>query len=265
MSWAFYIVAMFIGLSCITMLFFMPETKYMGSRSPNVPGQSDIGARDTEKARSQTEEDIHSDHVERPAALQKESYLRGLASFGRADPNVSFVKVLLRPFVLVGYPTVLWASLVYGVSLGWNVIIGASVAQLFGFAYEFDSQAQGLVFLSPFVGSIVGAWLCGSVSDSAANYLTRKNNGIREPEMRLPTICMGTVLLFAGALIASLTYHYHTHWAGPVIGLGVLTAGSQIGVSLSMSYALDCHKEVSIPLPVEHLEDSMLTSSSSCQ
>lgn len=239
---------MFIGLNCLTMFFFMAETKYTNSRLPINLGISE-GQLDPEKICAQNIEDIRRSSCNDPevqaSTPQKDSYLRELLPFRKADPEVSLLKVFLRPFALVCYPTVLWASLTYGVSLGWNVIVGSTVAQLFGEPYGFDSQAQGLVFLSLFAGSIVGAWLCGSVSDSCANYLTRKNDGIREPEMRLPTMCMGTLLLVFGSLMASLTYRYHTHWAGPVIGLGVLTAGAQIGVSLSMSYALDCHKEVS--------------------
>jgi hypothetical protein len=30
----------------------------------------------------------------------------------------------------------------------------------------------------------------------------------------------------------------------PVVGLGVLSVGSQMGATLAMSYSLDCHKEV---------------------
>lgn len=167
--------------------------------------------------------------------------------FRKSDQDENLMKIFFRPFILALYPTVLWACVVYGVSLGWNIILGVTVAQLFAEPYGFDSQAQGLVFLSPFVGSLIGSWLCGSCSDSMANYFTRKNGGIREPEMRLPTICIATLLTSLGAVTASLTYHYHTHWAGPVVGLGILTAGAQMGVSLSMSYALDCHKEVSAP------------------
>ncbi|KAF9766320.1 hypothetical protein IL306_001299 [Fusarium sp. DS 682] len=253
MAWAFYIVAMFIGLNCLTMFFFMTETKYTNPRFPTSLGISEQGQAE-EKICTQNIEHVHrsscNDSEAQPSAPLKDSYLRELLPFRKGDSQVSLLEVFLRPFALVCYPTVLWASMIYGVSLGWNVIIGSTVAQLFGGPYGFDSQAQGLIFLSPFVGSIVGAWLCGSVSDSWSNYLTRKNDGIREPEMRLPTMCMGTSLLLFGSLIASLTYHYHTHWAGPVVGLGVLTAGAQIGVSLSMSYALDCHKELSVELMV---------------
>jgi hypothetical protein len=52
------------------------------------------------------------------------------------------------------------------------------------------------------------------------------------------------VLTFLGALMASLTYQAKIHWAGPIVGLGVLSAGAQMGATLAMSYSLDSHKEV---------------------
>ena len=62
--------------------------------------------------------------------------------------------------------------------------------------------------------------------------------------MRLPACAIAVVLTFFGALIASLTYQAHTHWAGPIVGFGVLSAGAQMGATLAMAYSLDCHKEV---------------------
>ena len=62
--------------------------------------------------------------------------------------------------------------------------------------------------------------------------------------MRLPTCIIAAVLTFLGALLSGLTYHYKTHWAGPIVGFGVLSAGAQMGATLAISYALDCHKEV---------------------
>jgi hypothetical protein len=44
--------------------------------------------------------------------------------------------------------------------------------------------------------------------------------------------------------MASLAYHAKTHWIGPVMGFGVLSAGAQMGATLAMSYSLDCHREV---------------------
>jgi hypothetical protein len=63
--------------------------------------------------------------------------------------------------------------------------------------------------------------------------------------MRLPTCLIAAILTFLGALMAGLSYHSKTHWSGPIVGFGVLSAGGQMGATLAMSYALDCHKDVS--------------------
>lgn len=68
--------------------------------------------------------------------------------------------------------------------------------------------------------------------------------------MRLPTCIIAAALTFVGGLISALCLHYQTHWAGPIIGYGILSAGGQMGATLAMSYALDCHKELSVELMV---------------
>lgn len=78
-----------------------------------------------------------------------------------------------------------------------------------------------------------------------ANYYTKRNSGIREAEMRLPTCAIAAVFVFFGALMAGLTHDNTTHLSGPIIGFGVLSVGGQMGATLAMSYSLDCHREVS--------------------
>lgn len=117
----------------------------------------------------------------------------------------------------------------------------------------FNSGDQGLIFISPFIGSLFGTYLCGPLADRIANWATKRNHGIREPEMRLPACAIAVALVFFGALIASLTYNATTHWSGPIIGFGILSAGAQMGATLAMAYSLDCHKEVSLLLINLHI------------
>ncbi|KAF2666571.1 MFS general substrate transporter [Microthyrium microscopicum] len=116
--------------------------------------------------------------------------------------------------------------------------------------YEFDSQAQGLIFLSPFIGSIIGTYLCGPLSDAIANFYTKRNRGIREPEMRLPACAIAALFTAVGAIIVAVTLNNRSHWSGPAIGLGVLSIGAQMGATLAMAYSLDSHKELSAELMV---------------
>jgi MFS family permease len=126
MNWAFYIVAIAAGVSFIPMFFFMPETKFTGSR-PTVRIMSDEQGHDEKTVSGEHIEAIEDDDF----APEKGSYLKSLSFWPKGDPNVSLRKAFLAPFVLLAYPTILWSCLIYGFALGWNVILGASVAQLF--------------------------------------------------------------------------------------------------------------------------------------
>jgi hypothetical protein len=238
----------------VSMFFFMPETKFTGTRTiisipatdkPDPDGKT-ISVENVEIIQT-NKDSSNSDGLHPQSLVSAKTYTKDLAFCGKNDPNISLRKAFLAPFVLIAYPTVLWSCLIYGLALGWNVILGATTAQLFAPPpYNFNSSAQGLVFLSPFIGSLIGTYLCGPFADRVANWYTKRNDGVREPEMRLPTCAIAAALMFLGTLMAGLTYHNKTHWAGPIVGFGVLSAGGQMGATLAMSYSLDCHKDVSI-------------------
>ncbi|PCG93378.1 Major facilitator superfamily domain, general substrate transporter [Penicillium occitanis (nom. inval.)] len=258
MRWAFFIVAICIGVNMITMFFLMPETKFTGYRPVLVAVENDPSIRDDLKPigsehRENVAIDLRDDIIEqeRSRSPKKKTFVQDLAYYSTTESQLNLFKIFLRPFVLMVFPTVLWASALYGMSLSWNVILGSTVAQLFGVEpYYFSSGPQGLIFLSPFIGSLIGTYLCGPIADRVATYFTIRNDGIREPEMRLPTCIVAAALTMIGAVISGVTYHYKTHWSGPIVGFAVLSAGAQMGATLSMSYALDCHKELSAELMV---------------
>ncbi|KAJ5774896.1 Major facilitator superfamily domain general substrate transporter [Penicillium paradoxum] len=241
MDWAFWIVAIFVGVSVVSMFFFMPETKYDGPRP------------DPFKTTKTTQDSDSKDEVmvQDSAPIPKKTFTQELKFWSRGDPTVDLLHVFLRPFVLLAYPTVLWSCCIYGMALSWNVILGASVAQLFAPPpYNFNSNAQGLFFLSPFIGSLFGVFFSGTACDWIANFFTKRNNGVREPEMRLPTCLLAAFFTFFGALWFGLSYKHSLHWGMPVVGAGILSVGSQMGTTLGMSYALDCHKELSVEIMV---------------
>ncbi|KAG9234662.1 major facilitator superfamily domain-containing protein [Amylocarpus encephaloides] len=256
--WAFFVIAIAIFINQLTLIFYMPETKFLGKRPQILP--PGVSEETLEKSETQYIENAISDgcgtgdetgDTDLHSVIPKRSYLQNLSIFSHPDPTINLRKTFFRPFVLMAYPTVIWSSVIYGLSLGWNVILGASVAQLFAPPpYLFRSGAQGLIFISPFLGSLVGTYLCGPFADRIANWATKRNHGVREPEMRLPACAIAATFTFAGVLLSSLTYHAKTHWAGPIVGFGVLSVGAQMGATLAMAYSLDCHKELSGELMV---------------
>ncbi|RDW92263.1 hypothetical protein BP5796_01657 [Coleophoma crateriformis] len=245
MSWAFYLLGMGLFLSFVLVIFFMPETAYFGVRPVISLTAPEVDSTD-EKTSATTSQGIVAAIEESAIDVPRTTYFETLKPWGIVNPHVSLKKCFLRPFVLLAYPTILWASLVYGMSLAWNVILALTIAQLFAPPpYSFNSGAQGLIFLSPMIGSLVGTYVCGPLADKIAIQATRRNNGIREPEMRLPIATVAAFLTIAGVAIAGPCYADKTHWIGPIFGFGVLSIGAQIGCNLSMTYALDSHKELS--------------------
>lgn len=136
-NWAFYIVAMFIGLNLVTMFFFMPETKYTGYRPAIVPGDLSFTSEKGSASHIEKlgEKMVPATHEESEPSITKHSRIRSLIPWGKNDPSVSLLRAFLRPFILIAYPTVLWSCVIYGMALSWNVVLGSTVAQLFAPPY----------------------------------------------------------------------------------------------------------------------------------
>ncbi|KAK4504729.1 hypothetical protein PRZ48_002691 [Zasmidium cellare] len=259
MRWAFLVVAMIIAFSVVLMFFGMPETKYIGTRA------STMAPEQTLYAKGETTEYRQEIGAESNAATNSvpcQSYASTLKLWGKSDPSVSLGRAFLRPFLVVvggvrpfvvlerhtwcdSSPT-LRPTVSHSFTNFHYLIAGSSGHR----PYRFDSSAQGLVFISLFIGSLIGTYLSGPIADAVANYFTRRNDGIREPEMRLPTCAIAAAITAIGVVIAAVTYNAKTHWAGPVVGFGILSAGAQMGATLAITYSLDCHRELSAELMV---------------
>ncbi|PWY84386.1 MFS general substrate transporter, partial [Aspergillus eucalypticola CBS 122712] len=229
-AWSFWILAIGLGASLITLFFTMPETMYYHDRPKIVPAEA--GKDNTAHVES-------VGHVER---LKKRSYIRGLSVWPGGNPTVDVRGMVYRSFLYCLNPIVIWASAVYGLSFISLTTLAATVAQIFGLPpYYFDSIGLGLVFLSPFVGSLLATFFCSYIADKIVNYSVRRNGGVREPEMRLFSLPVAAAASAAGSIVVALCLHYQTHYMGPIVGFGILTVSNQIGANMGMSYPLDCY------------------------
>lgn len=134
--WAFFIVAASIGVNMITLIFFMPETKFTGPRPAiTIAGNDETTTtppdKAPDKASSEHCEVVGSCSPDTSHIITKKTYWDSLAFCSEVDHLASLKRAFLRPFILTAYPIVLWSSVIYGLALGWNVILGVSVAQLF--------------------------------------------------------------------------------------------------------------------------------------
>ncbi|KAF9890637.1 hypothetical protein FE257_005768 [Aspergillus nanangensis] len=243
-AWSFWILAICLGVNLITLFFAMPETMYYHDRPEIAPAE---GVKDGT---------VHVESVEPVERRKKRSYIRELSVWPGGNPTVDVGGMVYRSFWYCLNPIVIWASVVYGLSFISLTTLAATAAQIFGLPagvdspYYFDSIDLGLVFLSPFVGSLLATFFCSYIADKIVNYSARRNGGVREPEMRLFSLPVAAAASAAGSIVVALCLHYQTHYMGPIIGFGILTVSNQIGANMGMSYPLDCYPKFSAEVMV---------------
>jgi hypothetical protein len=163
----YWVAVSLIGFCTVIVIFFFPETFY--PRSP-------------------------LDHTAAAETYApKKSLVQTLSIFTGVNTKESLFRMFIRPLGLIIIPPVLWASLVMAVTIGFLVAVTSNVAPAFEATYGMQPWQTGLCNISALIGSGLGIWLGGGFSDRVADFFTKRNGGIREPEFRLPAMCIALV------------------------------------------------------------------------
>lgn len=166
-------------------------------------------------------------------------------STGKRYSNAPFLKIFLRPAIVLFYPGVLWAFLIYGVTLTWIVVFSVVNANIFTREpYNFSVSQVGLISLSPFILTIVGQVISGPLNDYLCLYLARKNHGIYEPEFRLVLMIPVFFLGVAGFFGFGASVHYQTHWIGPVLTFGLANMAMAFAGGCCFGYVIDSYQNL---------------------
>jgi MFS family permease len=110
--------------------------------------------------------------------------------------------------------------------------------------YNFSTTATGLMFLSALVGSIFG-YFTGVLADTVVVFFARRNGGVKEPEIRLWTLCISLVYAGVGYLLYGWAADAGLPWIAIAIGLGAMIAHQVSACSIATAYAMDCFPGVS--------------------
>jgi MFS family permease len=201
--WSFYLVAIFTAVCLPCIVFFVPETAYRRSAHLNTDLVSTDDLHQFQKPGEHGHELTSVNAGSRPdsgtllakqanpsenshfagANTPKKTFKENLSLFSGRKTDDSFFKLFLRPFPLFAHPAILWACLIQGTMIGWTVFIGVFLAAIFlGPPLFWNEINTGYAYTGAFVGAIFGFIVAGALADWSAKYLTRKNNGIYEPE-----------------------------------------------------------------------------------
>lgn len=219
-SWRYiyWVATSLIGALTILVILTFPETTYR--RSPmaeNVSTTQPSVGHDKGMDEPQVEYKEAGDEV----IPRKQTYAQSLRLFTGVYTKESIVKLFFRPCLFLILPPVLWATLVMSVTIGFLVAITSNFASAFQTTYNFQPYQSGLCFISGLTGSAIGIFFGGHISDKTADFFTRRNGGIREPEMRLPSMIVGGIAGPLALILYGVGIGNKLHWMVPTLGLGL--------------------------------------------
>ncbi|PTB65290.1 MFS general substrate transporter [Trichoderma citrinoviride] len=222
-----------VGFVLLALLFTVPETSY--SRTDE----------DASLALDVTNDAATiSTAQEGQTSLKKLSYVESLLVFKVAGTSENLFKMMIRPFGLIILPPVLWSALALSVTIGFLVAVSSNSASAFNVTYGFASWQVGLCYIAGVIGSILGLPAGGYLGDKVADILTKRNDGIREPEMRLPAVMISVITTPLALLLYGAGVQYKLHWICPTIGIGLLNFSITQANTICVVYVIDSYRPV---------------------
>ncbi|KAF1735753.1 MFS antiporter QDR3 [Beauveria bassiana] len=177
--------------------------------------------------------------------LPAQSFVQQLKPYhGRLNGD-RWHKVLVRPFVLFAYPAVLWSSVVYACSIGWLIVISETMAIIYRNpnTYNFTALQTGLVYISPFIGGILGTGVAGKISDIIVKAMARRNGGLYEPEFRLIMAIPILITTCIGLMGFGWSAQVEDHWIVPTLFFGIVSFGCSLGSTTSITFCVDSYRQ----------------------
>lgn len=242
------------ALNTVLLITLFPETQYLKARpTPRAPVISDPhGNSDTPSIEkySATEhiEEIPADAVN-PVVGKGSPSKQQFKLWQPINKNWrrTIFKDVISPWAKFFNPIILWTALnVNGAAsclLCWNI---AQSMLLSAPPYNFSMSAVGFSNFAFLGGGIIGLATAGPFSDWWAKRLTKRNNGIREAEFRLPALIPYGIAGTIGFVVGGVGFDHKWPWPAIVIlcfgSMGLVVTSIP---AIAVAYAIDCYTPIS--------------------
>ncbi|KAH1665558.1 hypothetical protein KXX15_008390 [Aspergillus fumigatus] len=163
-------------------------------------------------------------------------------------PNFSardnFIRSIVRPTkMLFLSPIVAIFSVYLGIVYGYLYLLFTTITPVYQTTYQFSQGAAGLTYLGIGVGSLIGLLIFGTISDKILIYLTKQNDGVREPEFRMPPLIPGSLFVPIGLFWYGWSAEKQLHWMMPIVGTGFVGFGMLASFLPIQTYLVDAFSE----------------------
>jgi MFS family permease len=161
---------------------------------------------------------------------------------GQKSARRMLIDGLLRPTkMLFLSPIVFFVSLYIAFTYGTLYLLFTTIPVVFQQTYGWSLGITGLVYICLGLGNLAGWAVITYTSDRGVVKRTKANNGVFEPEFRLPLSTYFSFFLPPTFFWYGWAAYYKTHWIVPILGLFPFSFGI-IGLFLPLTtYLVDCY------------------------
>jgi hypothetical protein len=233
-----------LGFVAICCIFLFPETKFNRSFMPqnskvsSSPRMKEGSAEQIDNPAQNQSESSAMDHADPEKTAPVQPQTSGVVEdaglshvhthddpwLGRGKPSKAqwrfaqpyegnFFMELILPWKLLLFPIVEFSSFVVSWTASSFLTLNLTQSQAFANPpYNFTSTKIGFFNFAILIGALIGLFTAGPLSDAIAARLTKRNRGIREPEMRLVAMIPYVILMVLGNIVVAVGYQKAWDW-----------------------------------------------------
>lgn len=221
--WFFWACVIAQALVLVGLFFTFPETRrtdYLqtGVSPSTPPSDEEYLATNDEKSHPATSRDLCPETTTTLGTGRPRKSQFGF--FQKADQQAlrHVFRHIVTPFEIFFFPIIGWSALTFGFASDSLLLVNLLQSQAFAVPpYNFSSQSVGFTNFALLFGNMVAMAIAGPWSDWVAMKATKKNNGVREPEMRLLALLPFVGLFVLGMTIAGVGWQHGWPWEAVVI------------------------------------------------
>ncbi|KFY93843.1 hypothetical protein V498_04227 [Pseudogymnoascus sp. VKM F-4517 (FW-2822)] len=258
--WMFWMLAIFLAIGWVLVLLFGEETAFnrhsiFDTDISSVNNVNLIAAVKNESshventATTETDKAATTEHevADDQEFVPRKPFIQRLKVFDSTYTDENLPTLIVKPFLILVNPAVIWSTLLLSISTAWIVVIGFVSAQIFSYPpYNLDATHLGYLNGGNVVGGVLGCIAAGALSDPLATWLSKKNKGIYEPEFRLPLLIPWMAFTAISFFLLGWMCENGSSPVAVAAIQGIGLVGFQfMSVSLS-TYMIDAYRSISV-------------------
>lgn len=202
--WIWTWCVIFIGVNLLLVILFFEESKYVPLIQGERIGTNSVSLEKSKAAKDQDTLQRSITHRSVNKAIPMKPYRERMALLTTTEEPI--FRNIHDPFViLVTFPAVAFAAITFGSLLAlFALIVSVQATYLFLPPYNFTAAGVGLMNISGLVSSIPAVFVGGWLDDWLIIWLSKRNGGLYEPEMRLWLALPCAIITPASVLMVGL-------------------------------------------------------------